>query len=493
MPTIRARLREIADAGLASLRHASFVNLGVLGLLLAASLWIQRMGAAAQKVEQLAVLAESERGLVSRVAAEMDLARQAELQKRFVATSDELQTRATASGLELQAEIAEARKHAAEIFGFAASFGQQQAMVVIDGPFADTTSRIQARISERIVQADAAVFRATVAMIALGIGALGLQSVLGKRGERRLAALMDRLAEQISAGVEDSATTAERVASGDLESGAALRSGGTAETERLQQALANMESRLRTILSDLQSAAEGLSQGAQQVSTSAQSLSLGTARQAASMEQSTASIQQMAASSSQNAELSRMTESLASQNASGARNGSERVRDTVVAMRKVIERASVIEDLAYQTNLLSLNAAIEAARAGDQGRGFAVVAAEVRSLSAKSTAASKEIRTVAATSIEVAERAAALIMDLVPTSEKTASAASEVASASAEQRSAAQQIGYAVAEIDAVTQATAAAAEQLAATADAITHQALRLRETAAYFRFSANAAPERS
>jgi methyl-accepting chemotaxis protein len=209
------------------------------------------------------------------------------------------------------------------------------------------------------------------------------------------------------------------------------------------------------------------------------------------MEETTASIQQMAASSSQNAELSRMTEKLAAQNASGARNGSEGVKDTVLAMRKVIERASVIEDLAYQTNLLSLNAAIEAARAGDQGRGFAVVAAEVRNLSTKSTAASKEIKAVASSSIEIAERAASLIMDLVPTSEKTASAAQEVASASAEQRSAAQQIGYAVAEIDGVTQSTAAAAEQLAATAEAITRQALRLRETAAYFRFSARQAPE--
>ncbi len=490
MPTIRARLREIADAGLASLRRASFVNLAAIALLLAASVWIQRMGATAQKVQQLALLAESQRGLVSRVAAEMDLSRQAELQKRFVAVSEELQSRAVSSGLDIRSEVTQARKHADEIFGFAASFGQQQAMAVIDGPFADATGRIQARISERIVRADAAVFRATLAMIVLGVFALGLQSVLGRRGERRLAALMDRLAEQISAGVEDSATAAERVASGDLESAVAVRTGGTAETERLQHALANMESRLKIILRDLQSAAEGLSLGAQQVSSSAQSLSLGTARQAASMEQTTASIQQMAASSSQNAELSRLTETLASQNASGARNGSEGVRDTVLAMRKVIERASVIEDLAYQTNLLSLNAAIEAARAGDQGRGFAVVAAEVRTLSTKSTAASKEIRAVAASSIEIAERAASLIMDLVPTSEKTASAAQEVASASAEQRSAAQQIGYAVAEIDGVTQSTAAAAEQLAATAAAITTQALRLRETAAYFRFSSPPLP---
>ena len=103
---------------------------------------------------------------------------------------------------------------------------------MIDGPFAEVTGRIQARISDRTARADAAVFRATLAMIVLAAAALGAQSLLGGRAERHLGLLMDRLAEQISSGLEDSASAAERVASGDLESAVALRPGGTMETVR---------------------------------------------------------------------------------------------------------------------------------------------------------------------------------------------------------------------------------------------------------------------
>ena len=203
------------------------------------------------------------------------------------------------------------------------------------------------------------------------------------------------------------------------------------------------------------------------------------------MQQTTASVQQMTSSISQNAQLSRTTEALAAQNATGARNGSDGVRDTVLAMRKVIEKATAVEDLAYQTHLLSLNAAIEAARAGEHGRGFAVVAAEVRNLSARSSATSKDIRSLAASSIEIAERASGLILDLVPASEKTAVAANQVAGASAEQQAAAHQIARAIGEIDGVTQSTAAASEELSATAEVIANQARRLRESAAFFRFA--------
>ena len=221
---------------------------------------------------------------------------------------------------------------------------------------------------------------------------------------------------------------------------------------------------LRDRSAELNEASQDLSRGVEGVSESSRQLSEGSTEQAASAEEVSASVEQMSANIKQSAQNATETERAAVSAASGAREGAEDVRRTVEAMRRIAEKIVVVEDIARQTNMLSLNASIEAARAGEHGKGFAVVASEVGKLAERSRTAAAEIALLSKESVGIADQAGAKLLALVPDIERTAELVQEISVASREQDSGAQQINKAIGQLDAVIQHNAALSEEFSAT-----------------------------
>ena len=130
-------------------------------------------------------------------------------------------------------------------------------------------------------------------------------------------------------------------------------------------AMMEMVQGLNNMIQQVRAGSNNLSSASQQVNATAQGLSQSATEQASGVEETSAAVEQLNASVQQNTENARMTNSMATTAAQQAEEGGEAVQRTVEAMKKIAQKISLIEDIAYKTNLLSLNAAIEAAR----GRG----------------------------------------------------------------------------------------------------------------------------
>ncbi|MDI4635914.1 MCP four helix bundle domain-containing protein [Pelomonas sp. V22] len=288
---------------------------------------------------------------------------------------------------------------------------------------------------------------------------------------------------------------AQAVADGDLSR--ELHAEGKDETAQLLRALAEMQSKLGSIVGDVRMSAESVATASAQIAQGNQDLSGRTEEQASALEETAASMEQLGSTVRQNADNARQANQLAQSASTVAVEGGGVVGQVVETMkginessRKIADIIGVIDGIAFQTNILALNAAVEAARAGEQGRGFAVVASEVRSLAQRSADAAKEIKTLISVSVERVESGTQLVdaagtkmQDIVASIKRVSDIVGEISAASVEQSSGVGQIGEAVTQMDQATQQNAALVEESAAAAESLKVQATQLVESVAFFK----------
>ena len=286
-----------------------------------------------------------------------------------------------------------------------------------------------------------------------------------------------------------------------------------------------MQDRLAGIVRSILASTEVLAKESKELSVAANEISLATRNQAESSAASAAAIEELTVSINEVSEIAMTTETNSRETAELAGKGGAVVReaaqkiesiaasvqDSTERIQSLVERSQeigkitqVIKEIADQTNLLALNAAIEAARAGEQGRGFAVVADEVRKLAERTSQATSEISVMvdaiqsdtqqtvnameSATPLvkqgqELALQATGVLDDIQRQATDSLSKAREVANATKAQATTANEIAGHVENMATMTEETNAASQSNAAAADQLNALAGKLQQDMSYFK----------
>ena len=247
---------------------------------------------------------------------------------------------------------------------------------------------------------------------------------------------------------------------------------------------------LRDTVERLSAAAEQVARSSAQMSDGSQIIAQGSAEQAMAIEELATSIQSITRVVGENTESVFVANNGAIEVLSSVESGNDQITKTAQIFGEIkrnslniSQLANAIEDIAFQTNILALNASVEAARAGDAGRGFAIVAEEVRRLAAQASEASKDADGLVARTLSSVEEGDAMIEvasnnmgEAVASAESVRKMMATITQTSTQQLDAIAQIRESMDRLSEVVQENSAASRESAAVSEELADQAIDLK-----------------